>query len=79
MRAGHARANAEVLRDVLAGEPGPERSLTLLNAAAAIYVGGRADSHRRRRARAPRRRSTTGAAQDVLERYVARTRELATA
>ena len=32
--------NAAAVRAVLAGEPGPKRDLTLLNAAAAIYVGG---------------------------------------
>jgi anthranilate phosphoribosyltransferase len=42
--AGTPDQNARVLRDVLAGEPGTERSLAVLNAAAAIYVGGRADS-----------------------------------
>jgi anthranilate phosphoribosyltransferase len=42
--AGTPDQNARVLRDVLAGEPGTERSLAVLNAAAAIYVGGLADS-----------------------------------
>ena len=44
LAAGTPDQNARVLRDVLAGEPGTERSLAVLNAAAAIYVGGRADS-----------------------------------
>jgi anthranilate phosphoribosyltransferase len=38
--AGTPDANARVLRDVLAGKPGTERSLAVLNAGAAIYVGG---------------------------------------
>jgi anthranilate phosphoribosyltransferase len=42
--AGTPEANARVLRGVLAGEPGTERALAVLNAAAAIYVGGRAES-----------------------------------
>jgi anthranilate phosphoribosyltransferase len=42
--AGTPELNARVLRDVLAGEPGTERSLAVLNAAAAIYVGGLAES-----------------------------------
>jgi anthranilate phosphoribosyltransferase len=42
--AGTPNQNARVLRDVLAGQPGIERSLAVLNAAAAIYVGGLADS-----------------------------------
>jgi anthranilate phosphoribosyltransferase len=37
---GSPEENAAVVRGVLAGEPGPARDLSLLNAAAAIYVGG---------------------------------------
>jgi anthranilate phosphoribosyltransferase len=37
---GTPAENAAVVRAVLAGEPGPARDLVLLNAAAAIYVGG---------------------------------------
>jgi anthranilate phosphoribosyltransferase len=44
--AGTPEANARVLRGVLGGEPGTERALAVLNAAAAIYVGGRAESLR---------------------------------
>jgi anthranilate phosphoribosyltransferase len=44
VRAGDPEHNAEVTRAVLAGEPGPERSLVLINAAAAIYAAGRAGS-----------------------------------
>ncbi len=39
---GDATANARVLRLVLAGGVGPRRDVVLLNAGAAIYVGGRA-------------------------------------
>jgi anthranilate phosphoribosyltransferase len=42
--AGTPEENARVLRGVLAGEPGTERALAVMNAAAAIYVGGQADS-----------------------------------
>jgi anthranilate phosphoribosyltransferase len=42
--AGTPDQNARVLRDVLAGKPGTERSLAVLNGAAAIYVGGLAES-----------------------------------
>ena len=41
--------NAQITRDVLAGTDGPRRSLTLLNAGAAIYVGGGAELDRRGR------------------------------
>lgn len=40
---GDAAHNAAALRAVLAGEPGPYRDITLLNAAAALIVAGRAD------------------------------------
>jgi anthranilate phosphoribosyltransferase len=42
--AGTPDQNARVLRGVLEGKPGTERSLAVLNAAAAIYVGGLAES-----------------------------------
>jgi anthranilate phosphoribosyltransferase len=42
--AGSPDQNARVLRDVLGGQPGTERALAVMNAGAAIYVGGLADS-----------------------------------
>jgi anthranilate phosphoribosyltransferase len=39
---GDAAENARILRSVLEGERGPARDIVLLNAAAAIYLGGRA-------------------------------------
>ena len=44
VRGGTPEHNAGVARRVLAGETGAERSLTLLNAGAAVYVAGRAPS-----------------------------------
>ena len=44
--AGTPEENARVLRGVLTGQPGTERALAVMNAAAAIYVGGRAESLR---------------------------------
>jgi anthranilate phosphoribosyltransferase len=78
LRSGSPERSAEVARDVLSGAPGPERSLTLLNAGAAIYVGGRAESIADGVSKAAEA-IDEGTAQDVLERYVARTREFATA
>jgi len=43
---GDASENAAITRAVLAGERGPRRDVVALNAAAAIYVGGRAKSLR---------------------------------
>ncbi len=40
---GTPAANAETTRRILAGEAGPRRDLAVLNAGAAILVGGRAD------------------------------------
>jgi len=41
---GTPDANAATTRRILAGQPGPERDLALLNAGAAVYVGGAVDS-----------------------------------
>jgi anthranilate phosphoribosyltransferase len=41
---GPPDANAETTRRILAGEPGPPRDLAVLNAGAAIYAAGRAES-----------------------------------
>jgi anthranilate phosphoribosyltransferase len=78
LRAGRPERNAEIARAVLRGEKGAERSLTLLNAGAAIYVGGRAGSIRDGVQMAAQA-IDSGAAGDVLDRYVRRTRELARA
>lgn len=42
LKGGDATANAEALRGVLAGNPGAYRDIVLLNAGAALVVGGRA-------------------------------------
>ncbi len=42
LRGGDASFNAAVIRRVLAGAPGPQRDIGLLNAAAALVVAGRA-------------------------------------
>ena len=44
LRGGDAKANAQALRGVLAGKPGPYRDIVLMNAAAALIVGGKAAS-----------------------------------
>jgi anthranilate phosphoribosyltransferase len=78
LRAGAPERSAEIARAVLQGEKSPERSLTLLNAGAAIYVGGKAGSIRDGVIKAAQA-IDSGAAADVLDRYVKRTRELAPA
>ena len=44
LEGGAPDRNAELLEAVLTGEPGPLADVTALNAGAAIYVGGRADT-----------------------------------
>ncbi|KPV44875.1 anthranilate phosphoribosyltransferase [Alicyclobacillus ferrooxydans] len=43
---GNAEQNAQILREVFAGSPGPKRDIVLLNAGAVLYVGGKAESIR---------------------------------
>jgi len=43
IRGGGPEENARILLSVLAGEDGPARDIVLLNAGAAIYIGGKAD------------------------------------
>ena len=43
LKGGDADHNAHILREVLDGKEGPQRDVVLLNAAAAIVVGGRAE------------------------------------
>jgi anthranilate phosphoribosyltransferase len=74
--AGTPEENAEVLRMVLSGRGGAARSLALVNAGAAIYVGGGADSIEAG-ARRAEEAIDSEAARQVMERFVARTRELA--
>lgn len=75
---GTPEHNAAVSRGILDGEGdgGAARGLTVLNAAAAIYVAGRAGSIA---GAAPLALAAidSGAAREVMERFVARSRELA--
>jgi anthranilate phosphoribosyltransferase len=67
--AGTPEQNARVLRDVLDGEPGTERSLAVMNAGAAIYVGGRAGTLAEGVERA-QESIDSGAAAGVLDGYL---------
>jgi anthranilate phosphoribosyltransferase len=69
---GSPEENAEVTRRVLAAEPGPHRDLVLVNAAAAIYVGGLVPDLEQGVARAAEA-IESGAAASVLERLIAAT------
>jgi anthranilate phosphoribosyltransferase len=70
--AGTPAENASVLRGVLQGESGTERSLAVLNAGAAIYVAGRATSLEEG-ARRAEESIDSGAARAVLEGWLRRT------
>jgi anthranilate phosphoribosyltransferase len=69
--AGTPDQNARVLRDVLGGQPGTERALAVMNAAAAIYVGGLTESIAAGVERA-QQSIDSGAAEGVLQSYVER-------
>jgi anthranilate phosphoribosyltransferase len=62
-------ASAALIRRVLGGERGPPRDMVVANAAAALWVAGRADSTRAAADRA-REALDSGAARDLLERLV---------
>jgi anthranilate phosphoribosyltransferase len=73
---GDPAANAQIARRIFAGEAGAARDLAVLNAGAAVYVGGCAQSLAEG-VRIAEQAVDTGAAATTLERFVARTQELA--
>jgi anthranilate phosphoribosyltransferase len=73
---GDPGANAAVARRIFAGERGAARDLAVFNAGAAIYAADRAASLQEG-VRAAQDAIDSGATQSLLERFVARTRELA--
>jgi anthranilate phosphoribosyltransferase len=66
---GSPQENAQVTQAVFYGEPGPRADLVLINAGAAIYAGGGADSLAEG-VEAAREAIGSGAAAAALERYV---------
>ncbi len=76
VRGGTPEHNAEIARAVLGGEPGPRRSLVVLNAGAALFVADRASSFEEG-VRVAEQALDSGAALDAMERFVTKTRELA--
>jgi anthranilate phosphoribosyltransferase len=73
---GDPGENAATARRIFAGEDGPPRDLAVLNAGTAIYAGGGAATLEQG-VRAAEAAIDTGAASELLERFVARTKELA--
>jgi anthranilate phosphoribosyltransferase len=76
VRGGKPEDNARTTRAILSGEDGARRDIAILNAGAAIYAGGLADSLRDG-VEAARAAVDSGAAQRTLDAYVALSRELA--
>lgn len=76
VRGGGEADNAAITRAVLEGRPGPMRDMTVLNAAAAILVSGRAEEWGEA-AEAARRSIDGGEAGRALERTAQVSRELA--
>ena len=73
---GDPDANAQLVHRVFAGERGAARDIAVLNAGAAIYAADHAASLEQG-VRAAQEAIDGGAAGELLERFVARTRELA--
>jgi anthranilate phosphoribosyltransferase len=78
VRGGTPDVNAQTTRAILAGENGARRDIAVLNAGAAIYAGGVADSLAAG-VEAAREAIDSGAAQRTLDDYVALSGELAPA
>jgi anthranilate phosphoribosyltransferase len=72
---GEPAENAAVARSVLGGEAGPARDVSILNAGAAIFVAGGAADLQEGVTRAGKA-IDSGAARDVLERLISRSRQL---
>jgi anthranilate phosphoribosyltransferase len=70
---GNAAVNAAILREILAGVKGPRRDVVVLNAGAALFIGGRAGSVREGIERAAQA-IDTGAAAKTLDAMVAASR-----
>jgi anthranilate phosphoribosyltransferase len=76
VRGGTPEENAEITRSVLGGEQGPRRGLVVLNAGAALFVADRVTSFDDG-VRLAEETIDSGAALDLLERFIAKTTELA--
>ncbi len=69
IRGGTPEENAKVTREILEGAKGPKTDIVLLNAGAAIYVGGKADSIAEG-VRAARDLIASGEAKEKLEDFI---------
>ena len=69
LKGGSPEENAAITRDILQGKRGPKRDAVLMNAGAALYIGGKADSIREGIARAAGL-IDTGKAMATLEKLI---------
>jgi anthranilate phosphoribosyltransferase len=74
IRGGNARQNAEIVRQVLAGQKGPRRDMVVLNAGAGLHVGEKVKDIRDG-VRAAQEAIDTGRAAERLEQLVRMTNE----
>ena len=75
--AGTPQENAQITRDILSGKlTGPMRNTVLMNAGAAIYIGGKADSFEAGVARAAEL-IESGEAIRKLDRFITESRKFA--
>ena len=70
LKGGDASKNAAIVRAVLSGEAGPQRDVVLLNAGAALFVAGEADTVKAGIAKAAAA-IDSGAAAEILKKLVA--------
>ena len=76
LQGGDREQNAEIIRDILAGKPGPKRDIVLMNAAAALVAGAKARDLKDGVELAARS-IDTGAARRKLDELVALSHKLA--
>lgn len=76
LRGGDAQHNANVICELFNGQHGPKRDIVLLNAAAALYVGGKAENLQQGVAQA-RKLIDSGAALRKLHEFVAASQAVA--
>jgi anthranilate phosphoribosyltransferase len=76
LRGGDREQNAEIIRAILSGQPGPRRDIVLMNAAAALVIGGKARDFGEGM-KVAARSIDSGAARAKLEHLVALSRQLA--
>ena len=69
LKGGSPEENAAITREILQGKRGPKRDAVLMNAGAALYIGGEADSIREGIARAAGL-IDTGKAMATLEKLI---------